>query len=136
MSQKDKILKLLRERGSHGVHSFEFYELRMPRGADAIYRLRKLGYSIEGKDCPFRGEAGGTRYTLVEHGSGDVENSRAVTGENVGIEGKGNAGPAPLDPGEDKAPVVHQQTTGSEVASLQAPDQSSEVLSLFDQRAA
>lgn len=54
----------------------------------------------------------------------------------VGVEGKGNEGPAPLDPGEDKAPVVHQQTTGAGVASLRAPDQSSEPLSLFDQVAA
>jgi hypothetical protein len=77
MTQKTRILKLLEERGERGVHSFEFYEMRMPRGASAICELRKEGFAIEGEDAPFHGEAGGKHYVLrsdelVPVGGGDA----------------------------------------------------------------
>ena len=46
MTQKERVLKLLRERGSRGVRSFEFYEMRIPRGAARINDLKEEGYKI------------------------------------------------------------------------------------------
>jgi hypothetical protein len=64
MSQREKILRWLEQRGDEGVHSFELYEARFPRAAAVICQLRKDGYAIESEPCPFRGEAKGCRYYL------------------------------------------------------------------------
>jgi hypothetical protein len=64
MSQRDRILQWLEERGPRGVHSFEFYEARMPRGAAAIDVLRKEGHVIESLNERYQGEAKGVRYVL------------------------------------------------------------------------
>jgi hypothetical protein len=64
MSQKDRILRLLEERGDRGVHSFEFYEMRMPRGAAAIHALKKEGHPIEAEHQTYKGESEGVRYFL------------------------------------------------------------------------
>lgn len=64
MSQRERILTLLRERGGTGVHSFEFYELRMPRGAAVIHALRKDGLDITSRHERYCGEADGVRYVL------------------------------------------------------------------------
>lgn len=47
MTQKEKILHKLQERGSRGVHSFEFYEMYIPRFAARIKELRNEGHNIE-----------------------------------------------------------------------------------------
>lgn len=49
MSQKDKILELLRERGMRGVHSYEGYQMFMPRIAAVINILKKEGHNITAK---------------------------------------------------------------------------------------
>lgn len=64
MTQHARILQWLEERGPQGVHSFEFYEAHMPRGAAVIDVLRKEGHSIESKRERFHGEANGVRYVL------------------------------------------------------------------------
>lgn len=64
MSQKTTILRLLEERGETGVHSFEFYEMRMPRGAAAICALKKEGHAIEAVPEQHGSEAQGVRYFL------------------------------------------------------------------------
>jgi hypothetical protein len=64
VTQHDKILRLLEERGDQGVHSFELYEMRMPRGAAVIHTLKKEGHSIEAEPETYRGEAKGVRYIL------------------------------------------------------------------------
>jgi hypothetical protein len=64
MSQHDRILQWLEERGQQGVHSFEFYEARMPRGAAVIDVLKKEGHAITAERERFRGEANGVRYVL------------------------------------------------------------------------
>ncbi|HEX5591995.1 MAG TPA: helix-turn-helix domain-containing protein [Solirubrobacterales bacterium] len=95
MSQKQKILRLLQERGERGVHSFEFYEMRMPRGAAAICDLRKEGHNIDGVDETFRGEAGGKRYFL---------RSDQLVGAGVGsAPSHGQSQSSPYDPYSDWA---------------------------------
>ena len=64
MTQKASILRLLEERGEKGVHSFEFYEMRMPRGAAAICALKKEGHAIEAVPEQLANEAQGVRYFL------------------------------------------------------------------------
>jgi hypothetical protein len=64
MSQRAKILQLLERRGEQGVHSFEFYEMHMPRAAAVICQLRKEGYAIESERETFHGESQGVRYFL------------------------------------------------------------------------
>lgn len=64
MTQHDRILKMLEDAGESGVHSFEFYMERMPRGAAVICDLRKEGYAIESVPEKFNGEAHGVRYYL------------------------------------------------------------------------
>jgi len=64
MSQKTTILRLLEERGDKGVHSFEFYEMRMPRGAAAIHALKKEGHPIEAEHEARADGAEGVRYFL------------------------------------------------------------------------
>ena len=64
MSQRERIERWLRERGSQGVHSFELYEARMPRGAAVIHTLREAGLQIESHPETYKGEAQGVRYIL------------------------------------------------------------------------
>jgi hypothetical protein len=64
MSQKSTILKLLQDRGELGVHSFEFYAMRMPRGAAAICDLKKEGQPIESVPERTPDGAEGVRYFL------------------------------------------------------------------------
>lgn len=64
MSQRDRILEMLEQAGEKGVHSFEFYEQRMPRGAAVICDLRKEGYPIESVNEKYNGDAQGVRYFL------------------------------------------------------------------------
>lgn len=64
MSQRDRILEMLEHAGERGVHSFEFYEQRMPRGAAAICDLRKEGHLIESRPERYKGDAQGVRYIL------------------------------------------------------------------------
>lgn len=64
MSQKTRILTWLEERGEKGVHSFELYQARMPRGAAAVCDLRKEGHAIESVRETYQGEAEGVRYVL------------------------------------------------------------------------
>lgn len=64
MSQREKILRWLEQRGFEGVHSFELYEAHFPRGAAVICQLRKEGYAIESERQPFHGESNGVRYFL------------------------------------------------------------------------
>lgn len=64
VTQKTKILQLLEERGDQGVHSFEFYEMRMPRGAAAIHSLKREGHAIESVHETYKDQAEGVRYFL------------------------------------------------------------------------
>jgi winged helix domain-containing protein len=64
MSQHDRILRWLRERGEKGVHSFELFEAKMPRGAAVIKVLRDEGYDIESRREPYFGKSQGVRYVL------------------------------------------------------------------------
>jgi hypothetical protein len=95
MSQKSRILRLLEERGDKGLHSFEFYEMRMPRGAAAICDLRKEGHAIEGVDEPFRGEAGGKRYFL--------RTAELVPAGSAFAPSRGHSDGSPYDPYSDWA---------------------------------
>lgn len=64
MTQHDRILRWLKERGENGVHSFELVEAHMPRGAAVVCALRKEGYEIEAVREPYLGNARGVRYIL------------------------------------------------------------------------
>lgn len=86
-SQRERILSWLRERGNRGVHSFELVEAHMPRGADAILRLRRAGYEIESRRESFRGEAKGVRYVLVREPDGSAPSAPAPVIEASGLFG-------------------------------------------------
>lgn len=45
-SQKQVVLDLLRKRGDRGVHSYEGYQMYIPRIAAVINTLKKEGYNI------------------------------------------------------------------------------------------
>lgn len=64
MSQRERIENWLEERGERGVHSFELYQEKMPRGAAVIDVLRKDGLDIESRPERFQGDAKGVRYIL------------------------------------------------------------------------
>jgi len=64
VTQHDRILQLLTDRGEQGVHSFEFYEMRMPRAAAVVCALKKEGHAIEAVRETYKGEAQGVRYFL------------------------------------------------------------------------
>ena len=64
MTQHDRILIWLKERGHHGVHSFELVEAHMPRGAAIVKVLRDEGYEIDSVREPYLGKSKGVRYIL------------------------------------------------------------------------
>jgi hypothetical protein len=88
-SQPDRILTLLRQRGSAGVHSFEFYEMGMPRGAAVIHALKKRGHVIDRRDEPYKGDANGCRYFLAR----DADEPRAESAPVVEASGLFGAEP-------------------------------------------
>lgn len=45
-SQKEIVLELLQQRGDKGVHSYEGYQMYIPRIAAVILILKKEGYNI------------------------------------------------------------------------------------------
>jgi len=65
MSQRNRILSMLEQAGPAGVHSFELYEARMPRGAAVIHSLKAEGFRIDSTHEVFHGGAKGVRYRLV-----------------------------------------------------------------------
>lgn len=65
MSQRNRILAMLESAGPAGVHSFELYEARMPRGAAVIHSLKAEGFRIDATHEVFRGGAKGVRYRLI-----------------------------------------------------------------------
>lgn len=66
MTQRDRILSMLRAAGPAGVHSFVFFEERMPRAAAVVHTLRREGFEIESRPARHRGEAQGVLYVLRE----------------------------------------------------------------------
>lgn len=107
MSQPDRVLRWLRDRGSRGIHSFEFFKpdpyggLPMPRGADAIHRLKKAGVEIEAIDDP-RGRSHGVTYVLKSVGgqaSASSSDAESVRDPNP----PSDEGPQP--------PAVHDEAT-------------------------
>lgn len=66
MTQKQQILARLQAAGDRGVHSFEFYEDRMPRAAARIAELRAEGHTITATRERLRGDADGVRYRLIQ----------------------------------------------------------------------
>ena len=57
MTQRERVLRILKEAGEDGVHSFEFYEAGMPRAAARIGELRDAGYTITSTHERYRGDA-------------------------------------------------------------------------------
>lgn len=64
MTQRERIHAMLRDAGPRGVHSFEFFEQRMPRAAAVICVLRQEGLRIESQNERHHGGAMGVRYVL------------------------------------------------------------------------
>lgn len=60
MTQREQILRFLREAGTRGVVSNEFYAAYMPRFAARIEELNEEGFVIAGEHEP----SGGYRYRL------------------------------------------------------------------------
>lgn len=63
-NQRQRVERLLLERGRHGVHSFELFELGMPRAAVIVDRLRKAGWLIDSSREKRHGGSVGVRYVL------------------------------------------------------------------------
>lgn len=61
---------MLRDAGPRGVHSFRFYEERMPRGAAVIHALKRDGFEIESTPETLHNGAKGTRYVLTSQSAG------------------------------------------------------------------
>lgn len=66
MTQRDIVLKALRDAGDRGVHSFEFLELQIPRAAARVLELRENGHTITSTRERLNGDAEGVRYRLIE----------------------------------------------------------------------
>lgn len=66
MTQRERIHAMLRDAGPRGVHSFEFFEQRMPRAAAVICVLRQEGMRIESQNERHHGGAMGVRYVLCQ----------------------------------------------------------------------
>lgn len=64
MTQRERVLAMLTEAGPAGVHSFVFFEERMPRAAAVVHKLRQDGYDIVSRTETLRGGAKGVRYFL------------------------------------------------------------------------
>lgn len=69
MTQRDIVLKALRDAGDRGVHSFEFLELQIPRAAARVLELRENGHTITSTRERLNGDAEGVRYRLIEQPS-------------------------------------------------------------------
>lgn len=65
-TQRERVLSMLRAAGPAGVHSFTFYEERMPRAAAVIHTLRGEGFDITSTTETLSGDAKGVRYRLRE----------------------------------------------------------------------
>lgn len=65
-TQRERILSMLRDAGTRGVHSFELFEARMPRAAATVHTLRRDGYTITSTPETLHGDAKGVRYVLRE----------------------------------------------------------------------
>lgn len=65
MTQRQRVLHLLREAGDRGVHSFEMIQLGIPRVAARVHELQQDGHTIRSERSRFQGTAEGSRYTLV-----------------------------------------------------------------------
>jgi len=66
VTQRDIVLKALRDAGDRGVHSFEFLELQIPRAAARVLELRENGHTITSTRERLNGDAEGVRYRLIE----------------------------------------------------------------------
>lgn len=65
MSQRDKVLELLRAAGSRGVHTFELRAEFIGNPSQRIAELEALGHKITHTRERLRGSATGTRYRLL-----------------------------------------------------------------------
>jgi hypothetical protein len=66
VTQRQRIERLLMDRGPIGVHSFEMFQAGWPRAAAVVHRLRAAGWLIEARQ-ERRGAAKGVRYILRSH---------------------------------------------------------------------
>lgn len=65
-TQRDRVIKMLEDSGSTGVHSFEFYAAHMPRAAATIHALKKKdGVDIVSTPEPAPSGSPGCRYRLA-----------------------------------------------------------------------
>jgi hypothetical protein len=64
LTQRQRIERLLIDRGSRGAHSFEFYADGMPRAAVVVSRLKRAGWDISAVPEPSPSGGQGVRYVL------------------------------------------------------------------------
>lgn len=64
-TQRDTVLKALRDAGEQGVHSFEFLTLGIPWAAARVLELRESGHTITSTRERLNGEVEGVRYRLI-----------------------------------------------------------------------
>ena len=72
MTQRDVVLKALRDAGTRGVHTFELRAAYIGNPSQRIAELEAAGYVISHTRERLHGRAMGTRYRLVESVSGET----------------------------------------------------------------
>lgn len=55
MSQRERVLAMLRAAGSRGICGVEFLEARLPRFSGRLYELRDAGFRITRRRCDVDG---------------------------------------------------------------------------------
>ncbi|PTL55778.1 helix-turn-helix domain-containing protein [Paraconexibacter algicola] len=65
MSQRDDVLRALRDAGPRGVHTFELRAAYIGNPSQRIAELEEIGHTISRTPEALNGKARGTRYRLV-----------------------------------------------------------------------
>lgn len=73
VTQRDKVLALLRDAGGRGIHTFELRQAFIGNPSQRIAELEAAGFEIEHTREKLHGQAQGTRYTLKSAGVGRGE---------------------------------------------------------------
>lgn len=97
MTQRQRVLKMLKEAGPKGIRSDKFFEAYLPRAAARILELKQEGYEITSEHVhPF------VVYRLVEVGAGaEAEEPRRPGHTSVDLsESKLVTGPSPSPVGD------------------------------------
>lgn len=104
MSQADTVLRMLRDAGSRGVHTFELRQEYIGNPSQRIAELEGRGHLFTRTREKLNGQAIGTRYRLVSSPSGPVADATPST------DSPSPSAVAPVAGPEDPAPSLFDAT--------------------------